>query len=493
MASSFTTWSILRLRALVLRRFMSSPDTAPPKPAAREYDTVLKLILALLDDKADLLSCSLVCRAWIGPARMFLAFRVWEKGFSLFSARNAWLSTTAHHLRLIKFAKSTFKLSELSGFRVLKSLELHMDPLPKSLPHLQCLENLTLRRCPADMTRARLEPLLEGLPALCELSLGGGSTLSLDGEFSQDVVYALRTRKLSLCAPFTSSAYVDIISKYLHELGEELTTLAITAGLEQLYSLDLSRSSGVRHIAVALHVNGADNVFDIEPHASSFLVRAAKSCMPESITLYIIGCVVGGHDTSRISLTDFGAFFKAFMQTPQTRGVRKIEVQFRGETLQGLAASGAGGRILDPIQPQAPQNPANVCDDLATGTVWVEYDDRVDGHFKWNYLFEDLLSTEDRAIIRPSGNPPRRRASTSVPPILGDFMAHFSAIGGDMAFKGLEKASQAPGTLKRARENDDVRGDEQRPAQRHCSPRRARVVQRSVSLRVVKDAKSTDR
>jgi hypothetical protein len=254
MASSFTTWSILRLRALVLRRFMSSPDTAPPEPAAREYDTVLKLILALLDDKADLLSCSLVCRAWIGPARMFLAFRVWEKGFSLFSARNAWLSTTAHHLRLIKFAKSTFKLSELSGFRVLKSLELHMDPLPKSLPHLQCLENLTLRRCPADMTRARLEPLLEGLPALCELSLGGGcisshvlsadmygrwpwrplitlATLSLDGEFSQDVVYALRTRQLSLCASFTSSAYVDIISKYLHELGEELTTLAITAGL----------------------------------------------------------------------------------------------------------------------------------------------------------------------------------------------------------------------------------------------------------------------
>ncbi|KAJ6562893.1 hypothetical protein B0H10DRAFT_2116827, partial [Mycena sp. CBHHK59/15] len=370
MASSFTTWSILRLRPLVLRRFMSCPDTAPPKPAAREYDTVLKLILALLDDKADLLSCSLVCRAWIGPARMFLAFRVWEKGFSLFSARNAWLSTTAHHLRLIKFAKSTFKLSELSGFRVLKSLELHMDPLPKSLPHLQCLENLTLRRCPADMTRARLEPLLEGLPALCELSLGGGcisshvlsadlygrwpwrplitlATLSLDGEFSQDVVYALRTRQLSLCAPFTSSAYVDIISKYLHELGEELTTLAITAGLEQLYSLDLSRSSGVRHIAVALHVNGADNVFDIEPHAPSFLVRAAKSCMPESITLYIIGCVVGGHDTSRISLTNFGAFFKAFMQTPQTRSVRKIEVRFRGETLQGLAASGAGGRMYE--------------------------------------------------------------------------------------------------------------------------------------------------
>ncbi|KAJ7726436.1 hypothetical protein DFH07DRAFT_946043 [Mycena maculata] len=363
MASSFTTRSILRLRAPVLR---SSPDTAPPEPAAHEYDTVLKLILALLDDKADLLSCSLVCRAWIGPARRFLAFRVSEKGFSLFSARNAQLSTTAQHLRLIKLAKSTFKLSELSGFRVLKSLELHMDPLPKSLPHLQCLESLTLRRCLADMTRARLEPLLEGLPALRELSLGTGrisshvlsadldgrplitlATLSLDGEFSQDVVYALRTRKLSLCAPFTSSAYVCIISKYLHELGEELTTLAITAGLEQLYSLDLSRSSGVRHIAVALHVNGADNVFDIEPHALSFLVRVAKSCMLESITLYIIGCVVGGHDTSRISLTNFGAFFKAFMQTPRTRGVRKIEVQFRGETLQGLTASSPGGRMYE--------------------------------------------------------------------------------------------------------------------------------------------------
>lgn len=85
-------------------------------------------------------------------------------------------------------------------------------------------------------------------------------------------------------------------------------------------------------------------------------------------------------------------------------------------------------------------------------------------------------SAGDPAGIHPAG------ASTSVPPILGDFMARFSAIGGDMAFKGLEKASQAPGTLKRARENDDEGGDEQRPAQRHCSPRRARVVQRSVSL-----------
>lgn len=35
------------------------------------------------------------------------------------------------------------------------------------------------------------------------------------------------------------------------------------------------------------------------------------------------------------------------MQTPQMHGVRKIEVQFRGETLQGLAASGPGGRMYE--------------------------------------------------------------------------------------------------------------------------------------------------
>ncbi|KAJ7903050.1 hypothetical protein B0H13DRAFT_1882308 [Mycena leptocephala] len=52
---------------------------------------------------------------------------------------------------------------------------------------------------------------------------------------------------------------------------------------------------------------------------------------------------------------------------------------------------------IDNIQPQA-RRTGEICDDLATGTVWVEYDDRVDGHFKWNYLFEDLLSTEDRAV-----------------------------------------------------------------------------------------------
>lgn len=35
------------------------------------------------------------------------------------------------------------------------------------------------------------------------------------------------------------------------------------------------------------------------------------------------------------------------MQTPQMHGVRKIEVQFRGETLQGLATSGPGGRMYE--------------------------------------------------------------------------------------------------------------------------------------------------
>ncbi|KAJ7873948.1 hypothetical protein B0H13DRAFT_1894773 [Mycena leptocephala] len=70
------------------------------------------------------------------------------------------------------------------------------------------------------------------------------------------------------------------------------------------------------------------------------------------------------------------------------------------DTINGQALTDHGDHSHKVVvnDPAAPQNPANVCDDLATGTVWVEYDDRVDGHFKWNYLFEDLLSTEDRAV-----------------------------------------------------------------------------------------------
>ncbi|KAJ7223597.1 hypothetical protein GGX14DRAFT_558165 [Mycena pura] len=65
---------------------------------------------------------------------------------------------------------------------------------------------------------------------------------------------------------------------------------------------------------------------------------------------------------------------------------------------QALTDHGDHSHRLVVNDPDEPQNPANVCDDLATGTVWVEYDSPVDGHFKWSYLFEDLLSTEDRAV-----------------------------------------------------------------------------------------------
>ncbi|KAJ7205240.1 hypothetical protein GGX14DRAFT_645142 [Mycena pura] len=375
MAPSAATF-VRRLRALVrpVRRSWSSSGTPPsPEPAARDHDRVLTLILALLDDKADILSCSLVCRAWIGPARSFLAFRVWEKDFSLFSARNAQLPGTAQHLRLTKLAKSTSNLSELSGFRVLKSLDLHMNSLPQSLPHLPSLEHLMLKPCAATMTRVQLEQFLGNLPALRRLYLDGGSlsshisntaggqprrplitldVLSLEGEFSRDVLYALRTRRLSLSAPFSpfsasATAYCDVISEYLRGLGEELTALIVTSGLDQLCNLDLSRSSSVRHLGITLHVNGANNIFDIEPYVQSFLVRAAKSCALESITLYIIGCVVGGYDASRISLTKFGEFFKTFMQTPRTRGVRKLEVHIRGDKMQGMGVSSGDGRLYE--------------------------------------------------------------------------------------------------------------------------------------------------
>ncbi|KAJ7285120.1 hypothetical protein C8J57DRAFT_709882 [Mycena rebaudengoi] len=48
--------------------------------------------------------------------------------------------------------------------------------------------------------------------------------------------------------------------------------------------------------------------------------------------------------------------------------------------------------------PDFPGSPASVCDNLATGTVWVEYNDSVDGHFKWAYSMDAILTPEQRRV-----------------------------------------------------------------------------------------------
>ncbi|KAJ7284960.1 hypothetical protein C8J57DRAFT_1289988 [Mycena rebaudengoi] len=48
--------------------------------------------------------------------------------------------------------------------------------------------------------------------------------------------------------------------------------------------------------------------------------------------------------------------------------------------------------------PDFPGSPASVCDNVATGTVWVEYNDVVDGHFKWAYSMDAILTPEERTV-----------------------------------------------------------------------------------------------
>ncbi|KAJ7346418.1 hypothetical protein DFH08DRAFT_810248 [Mycena albidolilacea] len=54
--------------------------------------------------------------------------------------------------------------------------------------------------------------------------------------------------------------------------------------------------------------------------------------------------------------------------------------------------------LLTRVEHKFPGSPANVCDNLATGTVWVEYNDRVDGHFKWAYSMDAILTPEERTV-----------------------------------------------------------------------------------------------
>ncbi|KAJ7866208.1 hypothetical protein B0H14DRAFT_2573483 [Mycena olivaceomarginata] len=63
-----------------------------------------------------------------------------------------------------------------------------------------------------------------------------------------------------------------------------------------------------------------------------------------------------------------------------------------------LADHGDHSHNLVVNDPDFPGSPANVCDNLATGTVWVEYNDRVDGHFKWAYSMDAILTPEERTV-----------------------------------------------------------------------------------------------
>ncbi|KAJ7302816.1 hypothetical protein DFH08DRAFT_70660 [Mycena albidolilacea] len=63
-----------------------------------------------------------------------------------------------------------------------------------------------------------------------------------------------------------------------------------------------------------------------------------------------------------------------------------------------LADHGDHSHNLVVNDPDFPGSPANVCDNVATGTVWVEYNDKVDGHFKFTYSMDDILTPEERTV-----------------------------------------------------------------------------------------------
>ncbi|KAJ7722163.1 hypothetical protein B0H14DRAFT_3512674 [Mycena olivaceomarginata] len=63
-----------------------------------------------------------------------------------------------------------------------------------------------------------------------------------------------------------------------------------------------------------------------------------------------------------------------------------------------LADHGDHSHNLVVNDPDFPGSPANVCDNVATGTVWVEYNDKVDGHFKFIYSMDDILTPEERTV-----------------------------------------------------------------------------------------------
>ncbi|KAJ7452569.1 hypothetical protein FB451DRAFT_1282550 [Mycena latifolia] len=64
-----------------------------------------------------------------------------------------------------------------------------------------------------------------------------------------------------------------------------------------------------------------------------------------------------------------------------------------------LADHGDHSHRIAVNDPDFPASPASVCDNLATGTVWVDYDDRIDGHFKWAYSMDAILTPEERTVV----------------------------------------------------------------------------------------------
>ncbi|KAJ7849465.1 hypothetical protein B0H13DRAFT_2361217 [Mycena leptocephala] len=68
------------------------------------------------------------------------------------------------------------------------------------------------------------------------------------------------------------------------------------------------------------------------------------------------------------------------------------------QAFDSLGITGNPNFNLRTNDPAYPTNTALICDNVATGWVWFDFESPVKGHYKWAFFIDDMLSVADRTL-----------------------------------------------------------------------------------------------
>ncbi|KAJ6482138.1 hypothetical protein C8R47DRAFT_585211 [Mycena vitilis] len=302
----------------------------------------------------DVLSCSLVCRAWLPLARSRLPIRlkpyIVQSFLDLLQSPRATLLSAIRQIKLNGPTGSEAHLALLKllpTFTHLRYLDVHCT-FRRDLPPLPHLTELRLSG--TLFSYSGFISFMSALPVLQSLALSnvGWSDypdpqltfptlqlerLSLDWgrqEPNESIMLSLRTRRLQLIVrtihektPYP--AYQRSIARYLHCLGGHLQYFQFNCisseHLRIASSLDFSRSTGLRRLSIEKAVRYSMFAYFFEAsvslHIMDVLTNLPADASLESLTL---GVSRESNEPSWIALSQFAGL----LATPQFAALREI-------------------------------------------------------------------------------------------------------------------------------------------------------------------------
>ncbi|KAJ7629382.1 hypothetical protein DFH06DRAFT_1338273 [Mycena polygramma] len=320
-------------------------------------DLPLELIELIIEEVGnrlqDILSCSLVCRAWLPFARSRLPIRlspyIVQPLLNLLQSPRATLLSTIRQITLDGPTGSEAHLALLQllpTFTRLRTLDVYCT-FRRDLPSLPQLTELRLSGTLFSYTG--FINFMSALPVLQSLALSGVGwgdhpdpqltfptlqleRLSLDWgrqEPNESIMLSLRTRRLQLIVRIREEipypAYQRGISRYLHSLGGHLQYFQFNCISSQHLcipsSLDFSRSTGLRRLSIekAVRYSMFADFFEasVSLHIMDVLTNLPADASLESLTL---GVSRKSNKPSWIALSQFAGL----LATPQFAALREI-------------------------------------------------------------------------------------------------------------------------------------------------------------------------